>query len=215
MPLRWEQFVSLYDRDTRHISFIREFASVVSVLQDKTNSLIKTYQDISRLVEELGTCVYTTDAFSTVLDNVQKIVSPVQLSLAPLYQTLTRLALAFSDRPPQSRRVRQPRPVGRRARPADRGHPPRPALAGDRRVVRRVLEDRGVRVKEGRIRSRRRQATRRLRGRQGQSLADTDGGALETIGLTRCHVSRLACRGSCRGCLSRARGPNPEPGHLP
>jgi hypothetical protein len=56
MNIRWDYFVNQYDavryvstadgRDHRHIQFVREFASVVSVLQDKTNSVIDLYKGI-------------------------------------------------------------------------------------------------------------------------------------------------------------------------
>ena len=48
MNIRWDHFVNQYDttrysgadgRDTRHIQFVREFASVVSVLQVCIGSL--------------------------------------------------------------------------------------------------------------------------------------------------------------------------------
>lgn len=42
--------------------------------QEKTNSLIDTYQDIIRLVDELATCPYDQAAFSAVLDKIQAIV---------------------------------------------------------------------------------------------------------------------------------------------
>lgn len=40
--------------------------------------MIETYQETTRLVDELATCPYTSDALSNVLDNVQKIVSRFQ-----------------------------------------------------------------------------------------------------------------------------------------
>lgn len=101
MNIGWEHFVSQYDaarfvssdgRDTRHIQFVREFASVVSVLQvrdlsrssglrtlltaqqDKTNNVIDLYKDISRAVEDLATCSYTEDAFTELLSRIQAAV---------------------------------------------------------------------------------------------------------------------------------------------
>ena len=94
MNIRWDYFVNQYEttgryvssadgRDNRHIQFVREFASVVSVLQvsracqlsfhllicsqDKTNNVIDLYKDILRAVEDLSTCPYTTEAFSDVV----------------------------------------------------------------------------------------------------------------------------------------------------
>ena len=87
MNIRWDHFVNQYDtsrymsgpdaRDNRHIQFVREFASVVSMLQDKTNSVIDLYKDMLRAVEDLGTCPYTTEAFSELLSKVQAAVRAI------------------------------------------------------------------------------------------------------------------------------------------
>jgi dynein heavy chain 1 len=103
MNIRWDHFVNQYEssryiatsdgRDNRHIQFVREFASVVSVLQvrwgpiffifvlmltmphkDKTNNVIDLYKDILRAVEDLTTCSYTSQAFSELLDKIQAAV---------------------------------------------------------------------------------------------------------------------------------------------
>ncbi|KAF5351047.1 hypothetical protein D9756_008173 [Leucocoprinus leucothites] len=81
MNIRWDHFVNQYDtaryvssadaRDNRHIQFVREFAGVVSVLQDKTNNVIDLYKDILRNVDDLATCSYTTEAFSDLLGKIQ------------------------------------------------------------------------------------------------------------------------------------------------
>jgi hypothetical protein len=103
MSIGWEHFVSQYDaarfvssdgRDTRHIQFVREFASVVSVLQvrdsfwslglrtllttqqDKTNNVIDLYKDILRAVEDLANCSYTEEAFTDLLSRIQSAVRP-------------------------------------------------------------------------------------------------------------------------------------------
>ena len=91
MNIRWDHFVSQYDtgryvpsadgRNDRHIQFVREFASVISVLQDKTNNVIDLYKDILRAVEDLATCSYTTEAFSELLGKIQAAVSTVCLTL--------------------------------------------------------------------------------------------------------------------------------------
>jgi hypothetical protein len=85
MNIRWDYFVNQYDaaryvssadgRDNRHILFVREFARVISVLQDKTNSVIDMYKDILRAVEDLATCLYTSEAFSELLAKIQAAVS--------------------------------------------------------------------------------------------------------------------------------------------
>ncbi|KAF8870591.1 cytoplasmic dynein heavy chain 1 [Gymnopilus junonius] len=89
MNIRWDYFVNQYDtsryvpssdgRDNRHIQFVREFASVVSVLQDKTNNVIDLYKDILRAVEDLATCSYTTEAFSELLGKIQAAIDRLNL----------------------------------------------------------------------------------------------------------------------------------------
>ncbi|EFI28556.1 cytoplasmic dynein heavy chain 1 [Coprinopsis cinerea okayama7 len=89
MNIRWDYFINQYDtsryvsssdgRDNRHIQFVREFASVVSVLQDKTNNVIDLYKDILRAVEDLATCSYTTEAFSELLNRIQAAIDRLNL----------------------------------------------------------------------------------------------------------------------------------------
>ncbi|KAH9487400.1 Dynein heavy chain, cytoplasmic [Psilocybe cubensis] len=89
MNIRWDYFVNQYDtsryvpssdgRDNRHIQFVREFASIVSVLQDKTNNVIDLYKDILRAVEDLATCSYTAEAFSELLSKIQGAIDRLNL----------------------------------------------------------------------------------------------------------------------------------------
>ncbi|EMD41483.1 dynein heavy chain protein 2 [Gelatoporia subvermispora B] len=88
MNIRWDYFVSQYDtryiaggdaRDTRHIQFVREFASIVSMLQDKTNNVIELNKDISRAVEELSTCSYSAETFTELLTRVQAAIDRLNL----------------------------------------------------------------------------------------------------------------------------------------
>ncbi|KAJ6480109.1 dynein heavy chain, N-terminal region 1-domain-containing protein [Mycena vulgaris] len=90
MNIKWDYFVNQYDstvryvsstdgRDNRHIQFVREFASVISVLQDKTNNVIDLYKDILRAVEDLATCSYTTEAFAELLGKVQAAIDRLNL----------------------------------------------------------------------------------------------------------------------------------------
>ncbi|KIM50786.1 hypothetical protein SCLCIDRAFT_1225109 [Scleroderma citrinum Foug A] len=89
MNIRWDYFVNQYDtarfvsgadgRDNRHLQFVREFASVVSVLQDKTNNVIDLYRDILRAVEDLATCSYTSEAFSELLSKIQAAIDRLNL----------------------------------------------------------------------------------------------------------------------------------------
>ncbi|KAI0369874.1 dynein heavy chain protein 2 [Pilatotrama ljubarskyi] len=89
MSIKWDYFVNQYDtaryvstdgaRDNRHIMFVREFASVVSILQDKTNNVIDLYKDILRSVEELSTCPYTPEAFRELLGKIQAAIDRLNL----------------------------------------------------------------------------------------------------------------------------------------
>ncbi|KAJ7037806.1 dynein heavy chain, N-terminal region 1-domain-containing protein [Mycena alexandri] len=90
MNIKWDYLVNQYDssvryvssadgRDNRHIQFVREFASVISVLQDKTNNVIDLYKDILRAIEDLATCSYTTEAFSELLGKVQSAIDRLNL----------------------------------------------------------------------------------------------------------------------------------------
>ncbi|KAF8627873.1 hypothetical protein AX15_004203 [Amanita polypyramis BW_CC] len=89
MNIRWDHFINQFDtgryvagpdvRDNRNIQFVREFASVVSILQDKTNNVIDLYRDITRAVEDLATCSYTTEAFSELLARVQAAIDRLNL----------------------------------------------------------------------------------------------------------------------------------------
>jgi dynein heavy chain 1 len=42
--------------------------------QDKSNSLVNSYKEISRIIEELSTCAYTYDAFAELIGKVQATV---------------------------------------------------------------------------------------------------------------------------------------------
>ena len=87
MNICWDYFVNQYDaaryvssvggRDNRHIQFVCEFASILSIFQDKTNSVIDLYKDLLRAVEDLATCPYTSETFSELLVKIQAAVSSV------------------------------------------------------------------------------------------------------------------------------------------
>ncbi|KIR72005.1 dynein heavy chain 1, cytosolic [Cryptococcus deuterogattii CA1014] len=91
MKMQWDHLVNAYEghrflpgsvtdsRESRHFLFVREFASVVSLLQDKANALIEIYTDINRILEELVVCKYTPDTFSSLLSQIQKIIDHLNL----------------------------------------------------------------------------------------------------------------------------------------
>lgn len=89
--LRWDYFVNTYDthhrpissmsgipfdaRENRHVTFVREFANIVSLFQDKVDSLITYHDDINKGVEEMKSCQYQIDKFEEALKKIQKLVS--------------------------------------------------------------------------------------------------------------------------------------------
>ncbi|EJT78073.1 dynein heavy chain [Gaeumannomyces tritici R3-111a-1] len=98
VPLKWESFVNSYelhfnpaklangglDRslgkgESKHVMFIRDFASKVSLLQTKTVTLASVHQNIQKALMELGTCPYEAKAFEDRLDAIQKGVDTLNL----------------------------------------------------------------------------------------------------------------------------------------
>ncbi|KAK8843995.1 hypothetical protein IAR55_006788 [Kwoniella newhampshirensis] len=91
MKMEWDHLVNAYDgqrympgatadgRDHRHVVFVREFASVVSVFQEKANALIEISTEITRIVDELSTCEFSANLFSGLLSQIQKTVDHLNL----------------------------------------------------------------------------------------------------------------------------------------
>ncbi len=91
LGIRWEHFVNSFDRPYTAYStldsaqsgkpalYVREFASVVSVFQDRTDSLVEMDSDLSNIIADLATCPYTTEAFSDRLQNIQKTIDKLNL----------------------------------------------------------------------------------------------------------------------------------------
>jgi dynein heavy chain 1 len=89
MAFRWEHFVNTFEsrsvgggldsHGSKHTHYVREFASIVSEFQDRTDSLVDLYADLSRTIDELKTCAYTSEAFSTHLATIQKTIDNLNL----------------------------------------------------------------------------------------------------------------------------------------
>ncbi|OCF56381.1 dynein heavy chain 1, cytosolic [Kwoniella mangroviensis CBS 10435] len=91
IKMQWDHLVNAYEgqrylpggaadgRENRHFLFVREFASVISLLQDKTNALIEISTDITRIVDELSNCDFTAEAFSDLLSQIQKTIDHLNL----------------------------------------------------------------------------------------------------------------------------------------
>ncbi|GAA5979126.1 hypothetical protein JCM10908_002813 [Rhodotorula pacifica] len=90
---RWEHFVNSFDSrsngfsvsptlggsGSKHTHYVREFASIVSDLQDRTDYLVDLYADVARTVDELGTCPYDASSFSALLASLQKTIDTLNL----------------------------------------------------------------------------------------------------------------------------------------
>lgn len=82
LGIRWEWFISYMPpsaaidnaREGRHGAFVREFASAVSIFQDRTDALIEMYDEIVGHIDDLSTCAYTVEAFGDILAKMQKTV---------------------------------------------------------------------------------------------------------------------------------------------
>jgi hypothetical protein len=61
--------------------------------QDKTNNVIDLYKEISRAVDDLATCSYTTEAFTELLNQIQAAVRK-----APLFRQDPAKTLGQIDR---------------------------------------------------------------------------------------------------------------------
>lgn len=56
------------------ITFFREFASVIAILQEKTTVVIEVDEQISGLLQELVTCPYENDVLTRIMSTLQQIV---------------------------------------------------------------------------------------------------------------------------------------------
>lgn len=91
MNVRWEHFVNSFDTRSqmpygnleghggKHGLYVREFASVVSIFQDRTDTLIDMHTEITKIIDELATCPYTSTAFAERLASVQKTIDNLNL----------------------------------------------------------------------------------------------------------------------------------------
>jgi dynein cytoplasmic 1 heavy chain len=95
--MKWESFVHSYDphhrpgaflangtsdgsahhpvRESRHIQFVREFASATSTLQSKTDTLITIYDEVQYCIQELKTCQYNAIIFENTIHRIQGLVT--------------------------------------------------------------------------------------------------------------------------------------------
>lgn len=99
MTLRWEHFANIYEshraasylpgsgadagRENRQVAFVRQFASTVSLFQDKTAELIEIQRDMRATIDELAKCAYRSDAFAERLQKIQTTIDKLNLEGYP------------------------------------------------------------------------------------------------------------------------------------
>ncbi|UZJ53926.1 hypothetical protein CBS101457_003246 [Exobasidium rhododendri] len=101
--LRWEHFANTYEshramtylpgtgggvtsndvRENKQVVFVRQFASLVSLFQDKTNDVIGLQREVLTIVEELSGCAYATEEFSVRLQKIQATIDKLNLEGYP------------------------------------------------------------------------------------------------------------------------------------
>ncbi|KAJ1851647.1 dynein heavy chain, partial [Coemansia sp. RSA 2703] len=89
MGLKWQYFVTstgmytsagaIDSHDNRNASFVREYAAIVSLFQEKVDALISLNEDINAAVRELATCPYRESTFKAILDRVQTMIDRLNL----------------------------------------------------------------------------------------------------------------------------------------
>ncbi|KAH0545547.1 hypothetical protein FGG08_000378 [Glutinoglossum americanum] len=99
VPLKWESFVHSYDLhirqiaylpnghidhsagrgESKHVQFVREFATAVSVLQTKTATLASINETVQKAMKELKTCPYNMEDFKNRLETIQTAVDQLNL----------------------------------------------------------------------------------------------------------------------------------------
>ncbi|KAE8214295.1 hypothetical protein CF327_g2298 [Tilletia walkeri] len=98
MAYRWEELIIGYDvptggylpgsgrsfsRENDRVVFVRQLASAVSLFQDRVADLIVMQKDMYKIVDELSSCPYTVDAFSTRLQKIQQTIDRLHLEGYP------------------------------------------------------------------------------------------------------------------------------------
>jgi dynein heavy chain 1 len=95
VPLKWESFVHAYDlhvrqsgfpsgagsvrSESKHVQFVRDFASATSLLQTKVAGLVAINAAIEKALKDLENCPYSKDAFQRNLEIIQKQIDQLNL----------------------------------------------------------------------------------------------------------------------------------------
>lgn len=106
MNMQWDHLANAYEghrfqpgpsdaRENRHFAYVREFASVISLLQDKGDALVDICDDIAGIVEELKSCEYSQETFENLLRRIQKTIDHLHLEN---YSNLDAWVATLNDR---------------------------------------------------------------------------------------------------------------------
>ena len=97
VPLKWESFVHAYDlhirqgpfgapgapgnvrSESKHVQFVREFASATSLLQAKVATLVTINATVEKALKDLETCPYNAESFRHNLETIQRSVDQLNL----------------------------------------------------------------------------------------------------------------------------------------
>ena len=95
LPLKWESFVHAYDlhirpttgipgadgvrSESRHVQFVRDFASAVALLQGKTSTLTSVNESVQTSITKLKSCEYHVQAFQREITSIQTAVDRLSL----------------------------------------------------------------------------------------------------------------------------------------
>ena len=161
MNICWDHFLNQNDtteyvsgadgRDNRHIQFVREFASVISVLQvgscvylplscPDASGRYRTKRTMRSICTRRSYAQWKTSRRARIpLKRSQSYWARCRLPCAPHPLSVHyHKADGPADQPPEPGRIREPRTLGCRARQADRGDPSPEADAYHSSVVCRV-----------------------------------------------------------------------------
>ncbi|KAI9105868.1 dynein heavy chain [Phlyctochytrium arcticum] len=109
IQLRWDYFVNTFDsrplmqsysdgRENRHVAFVRDFAAVVAIFQDKVTSAIASGEEIEEMTAQLKKCPFSHAEFSDRLAAVQKLIDRLNLeNYANLSIWTRRLSAKLED----------------------------------------------------------------------------------------------------------------------
>lgn len=99
LSLRWEHFANSYEshrvaaylpgsggvdhRENKQVTFVRQFATAVSLFQERATELVEMQREIDAVVDELSGCPYDYTAFADRLSKIQGTIDRLNLEGYP------------------------------------------------------------------------------------------------------------------------------------